>query len=126
MPWKRKIPNDREELAAHINAGVAIEGIAETYGVGVPAIRRELIRHGLIEARTRTVIRTEAFEREIAPEPTKQDVVLKADRVTFTREFFMMGKGFELRPLSLPRNSMHLATIASRYPNISGGHHAGM
>lgn len=126
MPWKRKIPNDREELAAHIKAGVSIEGIAEIYGVGVPAIRRELIRHGLIEARTRATIMAEAFEREITPEPTRKDVVLKSDRITFTREFFMMGKGFELRPLSLSRNSMHLATIASRYPQISGGQHARM
>lgn len=126
MPFKRKLPRDRETLTAHLKAGLTIDGIAEVYGCGKEATRRELVRHGLIEARTRAVLLAEAFEREIAPEATKRDVLLKSDRTTFMREFFMAGKGFELRPLSLPRNSMHIAAIATKYPQIRGGQHAGL
>ncbi|OWK26568.1 hypothetical protein AJ87_05790 [Rhizobium yanglingense] len=76
MPFKRKLSRDRETLAAHLKAGLTIDGIAEVYGCGKEAARRELVRHGLIEARSRAVLLAEAFEREIAPEPTKRDILL--------------------------------------------------
>jgi len=124
MAWKRKIPDDGAALERHLNAGLDVDSIAAIYGVQRASIRKELVRHGLAEARTRAVLLTEARERVIAAEPRKNDVRVNRDRITFTRDFYVHGKGFELRPLSLPRPSMYLAAIATRYPQIAGGRNA--
>jgi hypothetical protein len=124
MAWKRKIPDDVATLERHLNAGLDVDAIASIYGVQRASIRKELVRHGLAEARTRAVMLSEAKNRYIAVEPRKNDVLVNSDRITFTRDFYVQGKGFELRPLSLPRPSMYLAAIAKRYPQIDGVRHA--
>ncbi|EPE99506.1 hypothetical protein [Rhizobium grahamii] len=122
MPHHRRKVPDRETLAAHLASGMSIEHIAETYEVGVRALRIHLDRYGLIEVRSSAVrLAEEALNRAPPPRAARNgDVRFREDRVTFMRDFYM-GGAFQLRQLSLPRVSMHVAEIASK-PTIGGSH----
>ncbi|KWV42103.1 hypothetical protein AS026_21065 [Rhizobium altiplani] len=120
---RRKVP-DRETLAAHLAAGMTIEHIAETYEVGIRALRMHLARYGLIEVRTSAARLAEALNRAPPPRtPRNGDIRFRDDRTTFIRDFYMGGNSFQLRQLSLPRVSMHVAAIAAK-PTIGGAHGA--
>jgi hypothetical protein len=110
---RRKVPN-KETLAAHLVAGMTPDHIAETYEVGIRAVRLHLARYGLIEVRTGAVRLAEALNRAPPPRAARNgDIRLRDDRVTFMRDFYM-GGAFQLRQLSLPRVSIHVAAIASK------------
>jgi uncharacterized protein (DUF433 family) len=120
---KRKVPS-RETLAAHLAAGMSIEHIAETYEVGVRALRIHLDRYRLIEVRTGAVRLAEALNRAPPPRAARNgDIRFTADRVTFMRDFYIGGGEFQVRQLSLPRVSMHVDAISGK-PMIGGGHGA--
>jgi hypothetical protein len=124
MPWQRKLPND-ETLAKLVADGMTAGHIAATYSCNMPGVRRKLQRLGLMECRTEAARIAEARNREPSPRlPRKNEVTLGGDRITFTRDFYVQGSGFQPRPLSLPRPSMYLKAIAAKYPQISGGQHA--
>jgi hypothetical protein len=124
MPWQRKLPND-ETLAKLVADGMTAGHIAATYSCNMPGVRRKLQRLGLMECRTEAARIAEARNRE--PSPPRVTSFLRGrrgDRITFTRDFYVQGSGFQPRPLSLPRPSMYLKAIAAKYPQISGGQHA--
>jgi hypothetical protein len=126
MAFKRKAP-DKDTLIVLMDEGKTVRQIADAFGVDKATIRRHQTVHGLVVAKTQAYLLEQARNRPAPPAgPKKNDVRLTPDRITFTRDIFMDRHGFELRDISLPRNSMHLAAIAKRYPQISGGTNAGL
>lgn len=118
---RKKLPG-KDQLAAYLAAGKTVEQIAAKYDCKPKSARRKLRDLGLTSGMTghshsHHVERRMKSMIDCAPEP---GVILKEDRITFNREMPWQGTGSRIRPLSLPRPSMYLAAIASKYPNLQG------
>lgn len=120
MGWERKVPNEAK-LVALMKAGKSINDIAKIYRVKPQAVRLHAIRYGLIECRTNAV-RLAELQNRPAPSSAKRGFAVHDDRITFTRDAHVAGRGWELRGLSLPAPKIYVAAVAAK----QGGAHASL
>ena len=118
MPFRRKLP-DRDTLASHCASGMTIDHIAETYECRSDSVRHRLQALGLIPVRPKEVPVGMAGKGPGPRVRSKRSILLKDDRIIFVRERTLESGGMEIRPLSLPRNSMHLAALVDRKLKIT-------
>ncbi|MBX4944608.1 hypothetical protein [Rhizobium binae] len=117
MPFKRKLP-DTATLAAHLDAGMTVDHIAETYDCRVEAVRRKLQHLGLMAVRPKGIPLDMAGKGPGPVSRSKRGVFLHPDRITFMRDTAGPEGGLEVRPMSLPRIGMYVAALAARNVNF--------
>lgn len=118
MSFRRKLP-DRDTLAAHLAAGMTVDHIAGTYECEKSSVWRRLQSYGLMPVKPKQTPVEEAGRGPGPRSRSKRGILLKDDRIIFVRERTLESGGMEIRPLSLPRISMHLGAIADKKLKIT-------
>jgi hypothetical protein len=121
MGWERKVPNETK-LAALMKAGKSISDIAKAYHVRPQAVRLHAIRYGLVECRTNAVRLAELQSRPAPSDAPKRGIAVHDDRITFTRDAHVAGRGWELRALSLPCPLIYQNAVQERLSTRGGSH----
>lgn len=106
-----KLPN-AGVLKGHLAAGMSKGQIAARYGVHQDTVRLTLIRYGIqhLDAQKRP-----GPAQRITRRPIRESITVENDKVVIIREM-VAGEngGVSLRCLSLPRISMHVASLQER------------
>jgi len=120
MPFKRKLP-DRATLAAHCAAGMTPAQIAETYDCRLDSVRHQLQTYDLLAVKPKQIPVEMAGKGPPPLDRSKRGIFLHPDRVTIMRDTCCEFGGLAIRPMSLPRISMHVAQLAKKFPALMGG-----
>jgi hypothetical protein len=123
MPFKRKLP-DRATLAAHCDDGMTPAKIAERYDCRLDSVRHHLQTYGLLAVKSKSIPIDQAGKGPPPRDHSKRGIFLRADRVTIMRDTCCEFGGLAIRPMSLPRVSMHIAQLAKKYPSLMRGQNA--
>lgn len=123
MPFKRKLP-DRATLAAHCDDGMTPAKIAERYDCRLDSVRHQLQTYGLLAVKSKSIPIEQAGKGQAPQDRSKRGIFVHADRVTIMRDTCCEFGGLAIRPLSLPRVSMHIAQLAKKFPALMGGQNA--
>lgn len=119
MGWERKVPNEAK-LVALMKAGKQHQRYREDLSQAYAGSAVYVIRYGLIECRTNAVRLAEPQNRP-APSSAKRGFAVHDDRITFTRDAHVAGRGWNCANYSAGAED-YVAAVAAK----QGGAHASL